>query len=127
MTHVIVEWGRRNRRTVTTLVELDALLDEIEKLRGDFDTPYMATLFREPRDGTALQIGLGHPERSFMLRMGDDSTYAVDPALPELDDALDWDYGGQATEYPPKWTRFTPAAARTAAREYVRTAQLQHA
>lgn len=126
MTDVLVEWGRGHRAAVTTPAELDAVLDDVERQRGDFDTPYSVLIHREDDANTALQIGIGHPERAFLLRLETDGDYVVDETLVELDEELAWDYGGVATEYPPEWTRVTPAAAREAARMYVRTAQLQH-
>lgn len=127
MTEVTVSWGRDNRRSVTTPTELDAVLDEVEQLRGDCDLPYAVNVHQNNRDLPAVQLGVGYSDRAFLLRIQPGGDYDIDPTLPELDDVLEWDYGGQATEVPPEWTRVTPAAAREAAREYVRTAHMQHA
>lgn len=126
-TRFVVEWGRGNERTITTPDELDAVLDEIEPLRGHGNAPFAVTVYPTDDDERSIQFGVGRPARSFMLRVEPDGGYDVDDTLDELPVLLTWDTGGQATEFLPEWTRITPAAAREAAREYVRTAQLQHA
>ena len=132
MTH-IVTWGRDRRRTVSTVDELDATLDEIAAT----GTPVSVGIYppdeldknTSPWDdppSSALEIGLGHPDRSFVIWLGLDAATATAPtAGPWPDGAPDitFDYGGDAVFTGPDRARVTPAAAREAAREYVQTGQ----
>lgn len=127
MTH-IVAWGldetlpeRQPRVPASTIVELDEVLDRIaaapEPTAVDIipaDIP--------PGERRLLQIGLGHPQRSFVFYLGAPAGgYARESGVPEWDEEIVFDHGGEPTEYLPEWTRVTPMAAREAAREYLRT------
>ncbi|GIL32038.1 Imm1 family immunity protein [Actinocatenispora comari] len=70
-----------------------------------------------------LQLGIGHPERSFVIYLGDQPAagLAVDRSLPEWPEDITFDYGGEPTDYHPNQTRVTSRQARDAAREYMQT------
>jgi len=127
----VVTWGRGNRRPGSTVAELDAALDEAaeagiprvvgiyppEHLDGDA-SPWDTAL------PPALQIGVGHPDRSFVLWLGPEGGIGVEAGVaPWPDGAPDigFDYGGDAVFAGPYRARVTPAVAREAAREFVRT------
>jgi hypothetical protein len=72
----------------------------------------------------ALEIGVGHPERSFVVWLGPGGGLGVEPAAPPWPEdapAIGFDYGGDAVFINADRGRVTPAAAREAAREFVRT------
>jgi hypothetical protein len=79
---------------------------------------------RRAADGSALQIGVGHPHRAFALWLAPDGGIGVDPgAEPWPDGAEDiaFDYGGDAVFVGADRGRVRPGAARAAAREFVTT------
>ncbi|MGA8112621.1 MAG: Imm1 family immunity protein [Actinocatenispora sp.] len=122
----LVHWGRDNERTVSTVEELDAALDEAEGQRGDDGSSYLVDIVDQddPDLMLGLQIGVGHPDRGFVFYSGltaAETGYAADPYLPALGGEIGFDYGGQWTGYEPAKTRLTPSQVRRAARDYVAT------
>ena len=130
MTH-IVTWGRDHRRTVSNVHELDAVLDEI----ASTGTPTSVGIYppdeldkdASPWDDpptSALEIGVGHRDRSFAIWLGPDAAIATAPAAgpwPGGAQDIAFDYGGDPVFAGPDRARITPSAARDAARQYVRT------
>lgn len=125
----LVEWGLNSdtddvhERSITTEAELRNLLDEIERNA----TPTVVTIYPENEEHDGLQIGVGHPDRAFVFRVTAHGGYDTQPNLGEWPARITFDYNGEPTDYAPADTRMTPDAARRAAYDYVRTAQLQHA
>ncbi|HEY3505790.1 MAG TPA: Imm1 family immunity protein [Actinocatenispora sp.] len=122
----LLHWGRDNDRTVDTIDELDAALNEAEHQRGDADAPFMVDIVDadDPDMLTGLQIGVGHPDRGFVFYTGQtaaETGYAADLDLPPFDGEIGFDHGGQWTAYEPAKTRLTPRQVRQAASEYLRT------
>jgi hypothetical protein len=114
-----VQWDRQPPTTVVTTDELDTVLDAI----AGVGRPVMVDLFDPERDDpwgerALIQIGVGHPDRSFVM-FDADSVWAVDPDTPPSRHAIWFDYGGTPTEYSPNRTRVTPETARQAAREFL--------
>jgi hypothetical protein len=127
----IVTWGRSQRRTVATTDDLDAVLDEItatgvptsvgiyppdelDKAASPWDDP--------PK--SAIEVGIGHPDRSFIIWLGPDGGIATDPTAPPWPTTtadIAFDYGGDLVFCGPDRAAVTPETARTVAREYVRT------
>lgn len=119
----VVAWGRGNRRQVSTAAELDAALDKA----AEADTPrvvgiYPPEHFNEDTSAwdeelpPSLEIGVGHPDRSFALWLGPEGGIGVEAAIaPWPDGAPDiaFDYGGDPVFCGPDRTQVTPAAART--------------
>jgi len=129
----IVAWGRGNRRPSSTVAELDAALDEaaasnVPQVVGIYPPEYLAG-DASPWDGPlppALQIGVGHPDRSFVLWLGPEGGVEVEagaPPWPSGAPDIAFGYGGDAVFAGPARARVTPATARQAAREFVRTGQ----
>lgn len=124
-------WGRGNQRTVTTIEDLDQVLDEIAGQRGKGGVPFMVDVLPavdadDPTELPGLQLGIGHPDRAFVFYTDPDVSllgYGHEPDLAEWDTDLSFDYGGTVTDYEPYKTRVTPTTVREAAREYVRTGQ----
>lgn len=108
---------------IATVTELDRVLDGIT-VEPD-GLPYSVAIFI-PDDTTpypvTLEIGVGHPDRSFAFHVGgrDQAAWAHEPSVPEGDGML-IDYAGQATDLAPHQTQVTPVGARQAAREFVST------
>jgi hypothetical protein len=116
-----VGWGRGvGAAEVATATQLDAVLDTIHVTPGEL--PYCVSIVVP--DGSdfpvMLEICIGHPDRSFAYHVDADETsaWAYQPDLSPGPDFL-FDYAGVATEAWPERTRLTPAAARSAAREFV--------
>ena len=126
MTTFDVTWGSDTAGgadKVTTADELDRVLDAITVTPGGL--PYSVAIIVP--DGTrypvTLEIGIGHPERSFAYYVGpgdDDAAWAYEPDLTPVDGIM-IDYAGQATELWPERSRVSTHAARTAARHFITT------
>lgn len=130
MTYVVT-WGRGERRTVSTVAELDAALDEatepgVPRVVGIYPPEHLnddASPWDEPLP-SALQIGVGHPDRAFVLWLGPDGGIGVEAtAEPWPDGTADiaFDYGGDAVFVGADRGRVSPAIAQAAAREFVTT------
>lgn len=122
----LVGWTVDDERTVSTVAELDAALDEYETWHGEVpDVPVSVDIVDADADPDAmpgLTIGLGR-ERAFVFYSGataDECGYAVDEGVPALPGNLAWDGGGEVDQHEPWRTRLTHERARELAREYVR-------
>ena len=123
MTAFDVSWGGDGGATgITTAAELDRVLDGI--VVGPGRMPYSVAIYVPDESDlipVMLEIGIGHPERSFAFYVGEreaDAGWAHEPGVPEGDDML-VDHAGQATDVDPFRTRVTVAGAREAARRFV--------
>lgn len=130
MTYV-VSWGRGNRRQVTTVAELDVALDEasapsVPQLVGIYPPEHFNT-DASPWDDElrpAVQIGVGHADRSFVVWLGPEGGVGNDPTAPPWPEGtadIAFDYGGDPVFCGPDRARVTPTLARQAAEEFVRT------
>ncbi len=130
---LIVTWGGGQRRPVATVAELDAALDEAT----DTDRPQVVGIYPPEHFNTdaspweeelppALQIGVGHPQRSFVLWLGPDGGVGVDPEAkpwPEGSPGIEFDYAGSPIFCGPDRAAVTPQTAREAARQFLRTCE----
>ena len=120
------EPDRGNEVAVSTVPELDAVLDRIATQAEAEHLCYAAQVHHLGHHGS-IMIGIGHPERSFIDWMdrgqpeGRNNRFAVDPALPPVAEDVPFDVYGNWSEVSPERTRVRSATAREAAREYVRT------
>lgn len=120
-------WGYDGQQTVNSATELDTLLDRLEHERGEEGDPLAVAIIdldADPELRPGLDLGLGHPNRSFLFYSGTTATetgYAADPALPAWDTDIYWDRGGSPDPHEPARTRIRPEQAREAARQYVTT------
>jgi hypothetical protein len=131
MTTFTVEWGSTDpsggARTLTTVQELDALLDQVQNLRSIDGLPFRISILADGEYDEGLPVGiqtsLGHPQRASLLYLGPDgSGTAYDPGLPAWQGAaIDFDFGGIPTEEDSDQLTLTPEQARQVAREYVQT------
>jgi hypothetical protein len=118
-----VGWGgRTGTAEVYTAAELDEVLDRIHVPAGEL--PYSVGIVI-PDDSifpAMLEIGIGHPDRSFAYHVSHDgdSAWAYQPELEPLE-GVTVNYAGTPTEIWPERARVTPGAARNAAREFVTT------
>jgi hypothetical protein len=111
---------------LSTADELDALLDRSAAECGDNDLPHEVEVFNQGEKGEffGIQLGIGHPERSFVHFLSDSITvfgYQLGVGYGRHPIAFDRVTGSSPIYYPPSVTRVTPAVARQAAREYVTT------
>lgn len=136
-----VVWGytspdqstQAHRHVVSTSKELDDALNQaLDTVNLDPNRqPLTVTMYPTDRPdgapGPALQLGVGHPERSFLTYYGtigvDEqlSAWGTDPGLDPLDEETVFVQSGEPSFYPGDQTRLTPTQARQAAHEYLRT------
>lgn len=124
-----VWYGRHGHQPVSSIGELDTVLDDAEQQHGDGGAPLVVTIIpvvdrAEVDELPGLEVGLGHPDRAFVFYSSADghhTGYGIEPDVDEYPTNLGWDYSGQWTDYEPIKTRVTPATAREAARQYVAT------
>jgi hypothetical protein len=120
MTTYEVTWLGTGHARLDSPDEVDAMLTPLHEA----GQPVVVDVFRyhhgKPAGG--VQVGLGHPDRSFVLYFGHpEGGYAVEPGVPPWDGDIEFSYGGQVTEYHPAETRITPALAFEVVRELVGT------
>ncbi|ROO52792.1 immunity protein Imm1 of predicted polymorphic toxin system [Micromonospora sp. Llam0] len=119
---------RGNEVAVSTVEELDLVLDRVHAQAAAEDLPYAVQIHRPGRHG-AIMIGIGHHERSFVDWLdrgqphGSGNRYAIDPDLDPAAETIAFDFYGDWSEVPPDRTRISPHRAREAAREFLRTGQ----
>ena len=116
-----VAWGRGEGGTdVATVGELDRVLDGINVRPGGLPYSVGILIPDGSDDPVLLEIGVGHPERSFAFYSSgeDDAAWAYQPDLAPVEGIV-VDHGGQATDVWPQRSRVTVAAAREAARRVV--------
>ncbi|HYS34462.1 MAG TPA: Imm1 family immunity protein [Pseudonocardiaceae bacterium] len=114
-------WGTDNTARINSVDDLDIHLTLLARSRGRARTPYAVDLLpADARDG-GLQLGIGHPERAFVLALDRPSGYAVEPGVALWPGPIAFDCGHEVIELKPEWTRVTAEAAVEAARRYVRT------
>jgi hypothetical protein len=132
---IVVSWDgpgvrqpdRGNEVVVTTVAELDAVFARVEAQAAEEELPYGIQVWNQDLPA-AVMLGLGHPERTFLDWLdrsephGVANRYAVQSELPPIEESVGFDIFGHRSERGPKRTRVTPAAAKDAAREYLRTA-----
>jgi hypothetical protein len=122
--------GRDYRQPVSTVEELDAVLDHLTEKARIEGRRYKVGVAKQGEHGkyhyVGFDIGIGHPDRSFFWVYGtpDSAGYAYEPGLSEWPEEIVFDVGGQATWYQPQDTRVTPQTARRAAREFFTTVRL---
>jgi hypothetical protein len=132
---IVVSWdgpgarhpNRGNEIVVTTVAELDAAFARVEAQAAEDGVPYGVQVWN-PDLRASVMLGLGQNERTFLDWLdrsephGRANRYAVQPGTEPIEESLGFDVFGHWSERGPKRTRVTPAAAKDAAREYLRTA-----
>jgi hypothetical protein len=118
-------WSLDKTARITTVEDLDIALTLVARSRRRAGGPYVIDLLPAgTRDG-GLQLGIGHPERGFVLDLhpsgGGPGGYAVEPGVPAWPEPITFDCGREMVEFKPEWTRVTARAVIDAARCYVRT------
>jgi Immunity protein Imm1 len=114
--------------TVTTIAELDAVLDRVAAQAVTDGLAYAVQIF-QPDQRNAVMLGVGHPDRSFLDWLdrsqphGSEDRIGVDPNTPPATDDIPFDVYGDWSELSPERTRITVPTAYQAAREYVSTGQ----
>lgn len=121
MTTFRIAWGRgEGGADMATVRDLERVLDSIE-VRPD-GLPYSVGILIPDGgdDPVILEIGVGHPERSFAFYSSgdDDAAWAYQPDVAPVGGIV-VDYGGEATDVWPERSRVTVEAAREAARRFV--------
>jgi hypothetical protein len=126
-----VEWGKDDSRAgghgiaaVSKLSELDTVLDDIEARAVEAGKLFVVHIYAsEDDDGLpgGVQIGVGHPQRSFAYWLGDEGGTAFEPDVPPGPADLRFDYGGQPILPTPGELRLRPATARQIVRDYLQT------
>lgn len=125
-----VAWGRTGERGVVGVEDLDRVLDEI----GAAGRPQVVSIYppgyveesesspwdEPPRD--VLEIGIGHPDRGFVVWLGEQGGLGAErevPPWPAASHDIAFDYGGDPVFCGPERASVTPGKARQAAREFI--------
>ena len=124
-----VEWSEHDLVQITTVEELDAIIDEVKTESVENSLPIVMTVTRsDVVDDSEFPVpygvcvSIGHPERSYALYIGlPQGGVAVEPDLDPWPKPLLFDFGGEETEYPPTSTRLRSETATRIVREYVAT------
>jgi hypothetical protein len=114
-------WGLDHAARIRAVEDLDNLLAILARANRRKRTPYAVDLLPAgARDG-GLQLGIGHPQRAFVLALEPPGGYAVEPGVPAWHEPIAFDCGHEIVEFKPDWTRVSARAAVEAARQYVCT------
>jgi hypothetical protein len=115
---------RGNEVQVSTVDELDRALYQVAEQAAAEKLPYAVQVYRPDATGSVM-IGIGHPERSFIdwLMPKGHREYGYLADIDAWGEPIGFDVYGEWHEHEPEQARITPATAREAAREYVRTGQ----
>ncbi|MGW0434085.1 Imm1 family immunity protein [Micromonospora sp. NPDC003197] len=120
MTTYEATWLGTGHATLNSPEQVEQLLLPLHEM----GQPIVVDVFRY-RDGRpdgGAQVGVGHPNRSFVLYFGHpEGGYAVVPGVSPWDGDIEFSYGGQATDYHPAETRITPELAFEVVRQLVMT------
>jgi len=125
-----LHWGRDNARRISSVADLEGLLSFLTTVRGREGAPHGVDLMPAGAAGGGLQLGVGHPHRSFVVWLDADANHSIVPGHGGygIDDDLDpwpepigFDCGADVIDFKPAWTRVSPRSAIQAAREYVLT------
>ena len=116
-----LHWGPDNAARINSIRELDRLLGLLATVRGRDGAPHAVDLLPAGAVDGGLQLGVGHPARSFVRALDGTGGYAVQPELEPWSEPIGFDCGREVVDFKPAWTRVTPATAVEAAREYVRS------
>ncbi|GAB3152844.1 hypothetical protein GCM10027290_44420 [Micromonospora sonneratiae] len=120
MTTYEATWLGTGHATLNRPEQVDQVLVPLHEM----GQPIVVDVFRY-RDGRpdgGVQVGVGHPDRSFVLYFGHpEGGYAVVPDVSLWKSDIEFSYGGQATDYHPAETRITPELAFEVVRQLVAT------
>ena len=117
----MVHWGLDNTERVSTSTQLDRLLEFFTSVRGRDGTPYSIDLLPAGAGDGGLQLGIGHPNRAFVLTLDGAGGFGVQNDVEPWPEPIAFDCGHDLVDFKPEWTRVEPAVAVRAAQEYVRT------
>ncbi|GIJ50020.1 hypothetical protein Val02_69060 [Virgisporangium aliadipatigenens] len=121
------EWDEHSQATVSTVDDLDTVLDRVAASRDEDGYGYKAGIFADGATfgpfPVGIEITLGHPDRASVLYTGPEGVgIGYDPALPPWENGPLWfNYNGVPTDYVADRLRLTPTQARDAVREFVQT------
>lgn len=130
-----VAWGldeslpdRQPRVEVSSSVELDTVLDRIESEEED---PTSVDIFRtgHGKNGTFIQIGVGHPDHSFVVFLDakdadpDLSATGKEPGHVPPSEPIGFDFGGEFVYCGNDRAMVSPKVTREAAHEFIRTGE----
>ncbi len=115
------EPDRGNAVEITTVDELDAVLDQVAEQAAKDGVPYGVQIHDSEASGSVM-IGIGH-DRSFVDWLDDSGarTSAEEPDIAEWPEPIGFDLYGNWHEYEPEETRVSEEIARRAVHEYLNT------
>ncbi len=114
-------WGLDDTARINSVEDLDLHLTLLTRSRGRGRTPLAVDLLPAGAHDGGLQLGIGHPERAFVLALDPPGGYGMEAGVPPWPHPIAFDCGHEVIELKPDWTRVTARAAIEAARAYVRT------
>lgn len=125
-------YERNDDIEIATVDELDAFLDTVAATGQQYGiqiaqgtiTQWEPANKNDARDELPiLELGIGHPERSYLIYYGEPFGWGINHDLPELAEHLAYNGGGESEERNPRRTRVSIDQAREAAREFIKTGQ----
>jgi hypothetical protein len=90
-------------------------------VRGRAGAPQAVDLLPAGVGEGGLQLGIGHPERAFVLALDDAGGFAVQSQVTPWAEPIAFDCGNEVIDFKPAWTRVMPDDVVRAAHDYVRT------
>jgi hypothetical protein len=117
-------WGMDNSARIYDQADLRRLFGFLTSVRGRGGAPQAVDLLPAGVEEGGIQLGVGHPERAFVLALDATGGYGVQSKLAPWPEPIEFDCGNEVVDFKPAWTRVTPADAIRAAHDYVRTGAL---
>lgn len=117
----MVHWGLDNAARISSAAQLDQLLTFLTSVRGRDGAPYSIDLLPAGAGDGGLQLGIGHPDRGFVLALDGDGGFGVQADVEPWPEPIAFDCGHDVVDFKPAWTRVKPSLAVRAAHEFVRT------
>ena len=117
----MVHWGLDNAERISSSAQLERLLTFLRSVRGRDGAPYSIDLIPAGAGNGGLQLGIGHPDRAFVLALDDAGGFGLQDEMEPWPEPITFDCGPVVLDFKPAWTRIKPSTAIRAAHEYVGT------
>src|SRR2546423_10449993 len=104
-----------NSARICDQADLRRLFGFLTSVRGRGGAPQAVDLLPAGVGDGGIQLGVGHPDRAFVLALDATGGYGVQSKLAPWPEPIAFDCGNEVVDFQPAWTRITPADAIRAA------------